>query len=104
MAELDDIPDMASAITSEFTAQSIKYIRDLEEALEAALMLGQAILMVAHGLSERDAKLRFMHEANGAPVRWIELAEQKRIYDNTLQVITEEIEKWQRESNDEPKP
>ena len=30
--------------------------------------------------------------------------EQKRIYDNTLQVITEEIEKWQRESNDEPKP
>jgi hypothetical protein len=92
-----DVPDMASTITSEFTATSIRLIAELERALELTLVHGQAILMVQHGLAATEARNLFMARTAGAPEIWVDLQNRKMVYDNLLQVMTEEVQKWQKE-------
>jgi hypothetical protein len=90
-------PNVAMAITSEFTATSIRYIMKLEEALEATLVTGTATLMAGLGMEHNEAKLRFMDQVDNARERWPALEQQAHVYKNLLSVMTEEIKRWETE-------
>lgn len=98
----DELPDMdlqpASVITSEFTLASIRYIAILESAVEISIATGTAAYVAMFGTTTEDARQRFMSAA--ARSVWSVVDERRDIYRNLLEVMSDEVRKWEKEKND----
>lgn len=99
----DELPDMdlqpATVITSEFTLASIRYIAILESAVEIAVATGTASYVAMFGTSTEDARQRFMNAA--ASTIWPVVDERRDVYRNLLEVMSDEVRKWEREKHDD---